>query len=219
MRTRFIALAAGVAALSTPAFAADPIIYNPTPAPAAQAYAPAAAVYDWSGAYIGIQGGYAWTQLTPPAGFATQDFDGGSVGAYAGFNFQHDNFVFGLEGDANYNWNERTYGVAPLTATAGTDWDGSVRGRLGYAIDRTMVYGTGGIAFTRAFIEPAGLDRETETFTGWTVGAGVEHAFTDNLAARVEYRYTDFGRRDFGIAGADSDLHQHTVRVGLGYKF
>lgn len=217
MKLRLITLAAGVAAIATPAFAADPVFHDPTPAPATQVYAPA--VFDWTGAYIGVHGGYAWTRLTP-LGFPEQDFDGGTVGAYGGFNFQHDNFVFGIEGDVNYSWNEQTYAVPGLgSADVGTDWDGSVRGRLGYAFDRTVVYGTGGIAFARGYVDPVGFSKETETFTGWTIGAGLEHAFTDNLVARAEYRYTDFGSQDFGTVGSNFDLHQHTVRVGLGYKF
>lgn len=217
MKLRLLTLAAGIAAFASPAFAADPILYDPAPVPAGPTEWPAA--FDWTGAYVGVQGGYAWTRLSP-AGASDEDFDGGTAGAYAGFNFQHDNFVFGIEGDVNYSWNERSFAVPGLgTTDVGTDWDGSVRGRLGYAFDRTMVYGTGGIAFARGFVDPVGLSKETETFTGWTVGGGVEHAFTDNLIARAEYRYSDFGRKDFGLAGANFDLHQHAVRVGLGYKF
>ena len=63
----------------------------------------------------------------------------------------------------------------------------------------------------------------SETLTGWTVGGGVEYAFTDNLIGRVEYRYTDFGDAQSTIpllpGNAKVDLDSHTVRLGIAYKF
>lgn len=209
MKKIFGLVAAGVLLSSTAAFAADAIVYE-EPAPAA-VYDP---VFNWTGLYVGIQGGYAWINADVP-GLGDEDFDGGVFGAYAGANWQHGDWVFGIEGDVAYTWTENTYfGVYD----AGTDWQGSIRGRVGYAIDRTLIYGTGGLAIANAYIEGPGID-ESDTMTGWTVGAGVEHAFTDNLIGRVEYRYTDFG--DIGIDGIvdDIDVDQHTLRVGIAYKF
>ena len=208
MHTKLFALAAAMAFSATSAIAADAIIYEPQP-PEAPAYA----VYDWTGAYLGIQGGYAWTSIANP-GLVDEEFDGGFFGGHAGYNFQNGNYVFGIEGDINYNWNEQTFGAADI----GIDWDGSLRGRLGYAWDRTQLYGTAGLAVARGYIEAPGFD-ESETFVGWTIGAGVEHAFTDNILARVEYRYSDFGAEDFGLGLGDFDIDQHKVTLGVSYKF
>jgi outer membrane immunogenic protein len=206
---------AALAVISAPAFAADAVIYDPAPT------APmVASVYDWSGAYIGIQGGYVWTDLEFPAGFglADENFDGGTLGAHVGLNAQNGNLVYGVEADINYTWNENEYVLFGDTYEVGTDWSGSLRGRLGYAFDRTMIYGTAGLAITNGFVEGPGVD-ESETLTGYTVGAGVEHAFTDMISARLEYRYSDYGNEDFGLGLGDFDVNEHAVRVGVSFKF
>jgi len=209
---RITALLAGAAfaATATSAIAADAIIpYEPAPAPIST-------VYDWSGFYVGGQLGYVWTELELPAGFGTEDFNGFTAGVHAGANWQNGNIVFGVEGDINYTWNENDYlGGA---AEAGTDWAGSLRGRVGYAWDRTLLYGTAGIAFTNGYIEGPGID-ESETLVGWTAGVGVEHAFTDNWSARIEYRYSDYGGAGFGLGFGDIDVTEHGVRIGVSYKF
>jgi len=212
MKFKTIALALAVAGTTSLAQAADAIIYEPAVQPV-QDYAPQA--FDWSGGYIGLQGGYAWAPLANPFG-SDQDLDGGTLGAYGGFNIQSGSLVYGVEGDVNYNWNEKT--SLPWASKAGVDWDGAVRGRLGYAFDRTLVYGTAGLALARGYVETAGVEH-TETLVGWTIGAGVEHAFTDNVVARADYRYADYEGKDFGLGAGKLNLDQHTVRVGLSYKF
>ena len=137
---------------------------------------------------------------------------------HAGYNFQNGPWVLGIEGDVAYTWNENSYFGGLVEA--GTDWQGSLRGRVGYAIDRTLIYGTAGLAVTNAYIDvpsaPFSLD---DTLVGWTVGAGIEHAFTDNWSARLEYRYSDFGEfKPDGIA-TGVDVTEHTLRVGISYKF
>lgn len=206
---------ATLAVISAPAFAADAVMYDPAPtAPVVTS------VYNWSGAYIGIQGGYVWTDLEFPAAFgvADEEFNGGTLGAYVGLNAQNGNLVYGVEADINYSWNENEYLVGGIPVDVGTDWSGSLRGRLGYAFDRTLVYGTAGLAVTNGYIESAVLD-ESETLTGYTVGAGVEHAFTDMISGRLEYRYSDYGDEDFGLGLGDFDVNEHAVRVGLTFKF
>ena len=158
-------------------------------------------------------------------------------------------WVFGLEADAegaNISDSQATtlpYIVAPNTITLGVseklDWFGTVRGRIGYAWDRFMVYGTGGFAFgqTRSSLimtdtfgfTAAGTN--TTTRGGYVVGAGGEYAFTPNWSAKVEYQYIDLGKGTVGatefLAGAPSAFavsnttryDYHTVRVGLNYKW
>ncbi|MBI1619887.1 outer membrane protein [Aquamicrobium zhengzhouense] len=209
-----LALTASIlAAASTSAFAADVAYEEPAP------YTPpVATVYDWTGVYVGIQGGYVWTTLTDPLD-VDEDFDGGTLGALVGANWQNGNIVFGVEGDINYTWNENDYLFGNTAVEVGTDWSGSLRARLGYAMDRTLLYATGGLALANGYVNVVGVGEESETLTGWTIGAGIEHAFTDTWTARLEYRYSDYGSDDFGLGVGDFDVSDHTVRVGMSYKF
>lgn len=207
-----IVSAAAFLATASSALAADIVYEEPAP------YTPPAAVaYDWTGVYIGVQGGYVWTDLDFPGG-GNENFNGGTLGAHVGANWQHDSVVFGVEADINYIWNENDYLLGGVPVEIGTDWAGSIRARLGFALDRTLIYGTGGLAIARGYINSP-IGDESETFTGWTVGAGVEHAFTDNWTARVEYRYSDYGSDDFGLGAGDFDLTEHALRIGVSFKF
>ena len=204
-------------ALSTATLAADVVGQEP-PVPEA-VYVDA---FSWTGAYIGINGGYAWTKGEFSVGGASvdEDFNGGLIGARAGYNWQMgNNFVGGIEVDVDHLWNKNTYVFGGADVEAGSDWQGSARLRIGYALDRTLLFATGGVAIANAFVKvPAlGFD-ESKTFTGWTVGAGIEHAFTDNWVGSVEYRYADFGSETIGNL-VDVDLKQNALRVGLAYKF
>lgn len=212
---KITALLAGAAfaATATSAIAADAIIsYEPVPAPAPM-------VYDWTGFYLGAHGGYVSTNADL-SGVFDEKFDGGFLGVHAGYNFiQNGAWVFGIEGDVSKTWNEEDFmgfGIADV----GTDWQWSVRGRIGYAIDRTLIYGTAGVAGTNGYIEiPLAPLKVDDHMVGWTVGVGVEHAFTDNWTARAEYRYSDYGEfKPLGIA-TDIDVTEHTFRVGVSYKF
>jgi outer membrane immunogenic protein len=198
-------------AFSGVAKAADAVSEVPA-APAADEVAP---VFTWSGPYFGIQGGGAWMDADVSGGGASisESLDGGILGAFVGYNWQFSNgFVAGIEGDVDYNWNEQGFGPGEIK----TDWAGSVRGRVGYAFDRALVYGAAGWTGTNFNLSGPGVD-EDETFHGWTVGAGVDYAFTEKMFGRVEYRYNDFGDQD--MLGANVDLNQHVVKVGLGVKF
>ncbi|CCF18594.1 22 kDa outer membrane protein [Pseudorhizobium banfieldiae] len=205
---RTLILAASVAMLaSTSALAADAVEYVPE-APAAVEM-PAA--FSWSGPYLGVHGGYGWGD--GEALGADGNFDGGRFGAFAGYNWQMSNgFVAGIEGDLNYDWNDDA-----ITATSDfeTGFSGSVRGRVGYAMDRTLIFAAGG--WTATNVETSGAVEDDDTLHGWTLGAGVDHAFTDNMFGRLEYRYNDYGSGDIG--GADVDFDQHVVQVGIGVKF
>jgi outer membrane immunogenic protein len=172
----------------------------------------------WSGGYIGLQGGYAWTEADISDFDSTADLDGGLLGLHAGYNHQWGAFVGGVEIDVEHVWNDTDVDVLGVGIDAGVNWQGSARLRAGYAIDRTLLYATGGLALAKADVEsdPLGLD-ESETFTGWTIGAGIEHAFMENWSGRLEYRYTDFGNKE--INGIDVGLEQHTVRAGISYHF
>ena len=211
-----------------------------TPVLAADAVAPIASVYDWSGFYVGLQAGYGWSRVDQPYGDVGEPFifpqddadgDGWLGGVHVGYNKQYGSWVLGLEGDFEASNIDGDDG-APLEVDHlnGFEfkWLGSVRGRVGYALDRTLLYGTGGYAFMRGSAYAVGGDEPVEeshsaTFHGWTIGAGAEYAFTDNLTARLEYRYTDFGAKrisfPFHVYDVEVDPSFHAVRLGVSYKF
>jgi len=197
------------------------------------------ALYSWTGFYAGLQGGYAWGDSrvrigSAGSGFAPVSFrvgeDSAFGGAHAGFNYQLGGIVLGVEGDVEaLNSRSRFDGIG-LSARVSQDWQGSARARLGFAFDRWMAYGTGGVSFTeyerRIFTPGAGFgERLTSARTGWNVGAGVNFAFTDNLILGAEYRYTDFGRNRFASSGAfpgltgSQELSSHGARASVAYKF
>lgn len=184
------------------AAAADLGSYEPPPAPI---YTPAPA-FTWTGPYVGLQGGYGWGTG-----------DGWVGGAYMGYNFQTGtNWVLGIEGDINAANKSGGVNNDPNDSVSNT-WDGSVRGRVGYAADRFLVYGTGGVLFGNVK-GSNNITTESTTKVGWTVGAGVEAALTDNVVGRVELRHKNLGSVDFGNIGTQS-FSSNDVMVGIGVKF
>ena len=183
--------------------------------------------FSWTGGYIGLQGGYAWGDVDRDNGSFQNSYDADGVlgGVHAGYNAQFGSFVLGVEGDFDFTGIDgNDDGVGGTTDAIDVDWMASVRGRAGYALDRLLIYGTAGVAF--ADIEQTNTGgvpaSSSNVRTGWTVGGGVEYAFTDHLTSRIEYRYADFGSQDYAPAGLlpfKQDYKFHTVRAGLSYKF
>ncbi len=225
-----IALAAGSQAL-----AADlpPPMAPPPRAPAA--YIPVAPAWSWTGFYIGVNGGYGFGNSTwNVPGFSSGSYkvNGGMAGGTLGYNYQIGQLVLGIEGD--YDW-QNTRGSAPNCAIFGapgtscdtaSNWIGTIRGRVGYAFDRIMIYGTAGGAVTDIKASASALPWASNTEWGWTAGAGIEGAITDNLTAKVEYLYAGFQKdtscplASCGFAPSPSvSLNESMVRVGLNYKF
>jgi outer membrane immunogenic protein len=211
MKTLIISTAIASLAAFSSAYAADAVTAPPAP-PVANDVAP----FSWAGGYVGVQGGGVWVNGDVGDGAFSRDANGGFIGGFGGYNFQQNNIVFGVEGDIDYNWNKTDLFKGFSGIDIGTDLSGSVRGRVGYAMDHALLYATGGWAATRGYVKAFG-DKETKTFNGWTLGGGVDYAFTNNIFGRAEYRYTDFGNKN--IDGANFDLKQNTVMVGVGVKF
>lgn len=228
-----ITTAFAIAALAGPALAADmpapTFPTEPVPAPA-----PAPLLFSWSGVYAGLNVGHAWGdygfETTPGTTFGPLpgigfDGDGFLAGAQLGANWQVDQFVFGIEGDIAWAGmdGEAAFGApfAPYAVTADNRWLGTLRGRLGIALDQVLVYGTAGAAFTNIRASDTLGFTDSNTHTGWTVGAGVEAALTDAVSAKVEYLYADFGSRsyDLGDGAVRGDYDTHIVRAGLNYRF
>jgi|MedtruStandDraft_1076414.scaffolds.fasta_scaffold16542_2 outer membrane immunogenic protein len=216
MSMKLLNSAAVLGLLAAPVFAADLASEQP-PVPVSEE----ASAFTWSGGYVGLQGGGGWLDgdFSVPGASASEDFNGGLLGGFAGYNYQQGNWVFGIEGDISYNWNDNRYDVFGTNVDVGTDVSGSVRGRVGYALDKALIYTTAGWTATRGFIDidvPGG--KQKETFNGWTVGTGVDYAFTNNIFGRAEYRYNDFGDETI-LQGLNADLDQHQVTMGIGVKF
>lgn len=219
-------LLAGAAALSlgfvSAAQAADPIIYEQPPVMMP------AAMYDWSGFYAGVVGGYAtgdadWSATIPDGG--SFDIDGAFIGGVVGYNVQHGAWVWGIEGDLAWAGIDGS-GVAADDDDISVDinWIGSVRGRVGYAFDNILPYVTAGVAFGDADIGISGdlNASDSQLHVGWTAGLGVEVGITQNVSASLEYRYTDLGSEDYDFgAGFDTvgagDFH--TIGAALKWRF
>jgi outer membrane immunogenic protein len=208
-----VLLASAVAALvSTSAYAADLV----TPEPVAPEVVEAAPIATWDGAYIGALGGVGWLDGHYDFGAVSKSRtnSGGLLGAFAGYNFQLDNnIVLGAEGDFSYNWNKHEVNGSDV----GTDWSGSARARVGYAFDDALIYGAAGWTTSRGFIDPPAGDKKHKNLNGYTLGAGVDYKFTQNIFARAEYRFNDYGSEKIG--GVNFDDKQHAVLFGIGYKF
>jgi outer membrane immunogenic protein len=188
-----------------------------------------APIYNWTGFYLGINGGGAWgnSRWDAPAG-TTGDFDvsGGLIGGTIGYNMQVGQAVWGIEGDLDWADINGSTNCAPgLTCETHNDWLGTVRGRLGYALNRVMPYVTGGLAVgnINTHVAGSGLASTDTTKAGWTVGAGLEFAVVGNLTAKAEYLYADLGSADCGSACAGAPVtakfNTHIVRAGLNYRF
>jgi outer membrane immunogenic protein len=253
-----------------PALAADMAVKAP---PVAPVMAPA---YNWTGFYLGGNVGAEWQSdpgtsnwfqalgvgagLTnnPQANSLTSDSIIGGI--QAGYNWQISQWILGVEGD--WDWTHRNSGFcrqtdagsAPcsdngrgfVTLSSNSDWIATVRGRLGYAWDRYLIYGTGGAAFGRVetsinascLVGGCGVSafllnttgNFSDTKTGWAAGGGVEAMLTQNWLVRVEYLHIDFGTLNNTLnlvgtgGGAQSASWSRSerydvVRTALSYKF
>lgn len=219
-------------AASAPAFAAD------LPAEKAPAYVPPPPVLSWTGVYIGgqigIQSGQtSWNRYdaSDTDFIATEDpySDKGVVGGgHIGYNFQVDQFVFGLEGDVedtNFNGNGTSNGNTWANTTR-ADIEASIRARAGLAWNQFLIFVTGGGAWANLHVSaqnPPGVFYAGENFGrfGWTGGGGVEYALDPNWSILLEDRFTDYGRYTFytGTENIHQDLWDNRVEAGFSYRF
>jgi outer membrane immunogenic protein len=214
---KLLASVVGLALLSGSAIAADlPILEAPI--------APVPQAFSWTGFYAGAAGGYSFGEAEVNIGEPSDrnfDVDGWTIGAFAGFNYQvWRSFVTGIEADIEWADIQGDESVPGGTVGAELNWQGSIRGRLGYAIDRALVYGTGGFVLADIDTEVPFSGGDDGTEWGWTLGAGLDFAVTEKIFVRGEYRYTnlsDFDNDD--ASGEIEDFHTHAFRVGVGYLF
>ena len=212
-----VAIAGGLS--TSTAFAADLIIPTSNQAPAYEAG------FDWTGFYAGVNLGYGWSEydIIDGATVTIDDIEGVLGGAQVGYNYDLGGFVLGAEADFQFSDISREVAIAGLGSfDVGIESFGTVRARAGVVVDRFLPYVTGGVAWANGnlnVVDGVGttLVDEDETYVGYTIGAGLEYAVTDNLSVKGEYLYADFGSKEF--AGIDTELDAHVARVGLTYKF
>lgn len=228
--TRTLLLAAtALFAISSHAWAADAIVDAP---------APVGDGATWTGLYFGgfAGGSFGDTdfQAGPSGGPSFIDLSvtssGFTGGAQIGYDWQIDNFVIGAVADIAYtDYKADVSASVPGfggEAESKLQYLGTVRGRLGYAWDRALIYGHGGFAYGKS--EQSISLNGTEIFsgsqnrTGWTVGAGIEYKLTDHVSFGTEYAYVDLGNKsiyDDGNIFVDQDLKFHTIKALINYRF
>jgi outer membrane immunogenic protein len=239
------------ALIAAPAFGADlPTTKSPPPPPLPTAL-------NWTGAYVGVEAGYGWVGETQtfldtdgfavdPTGTTYNTNRSGFLGGFdAGYNYQIGQFVLGAEGSFDFTGikgesvtNSILYPTLGLTVDehGKTDWYATLTGRVGFAIDPALLYVKGGAVWsqqeyggnvTLAGFAPTVYPNFNDTRVGWTIGTGVEYAFTKNVSAFAEYDYLDFGTKTYHITDSAGATHTtysvktdaNLAKVGLNYRF
>lgn len=199
---------------ATSASAADMPLKAPAPA-----YVPPA--YNWTGFYLGLNVGGGWT-----SGGDFGDASGIIGGGQIGYNWQSvgSPFVIGLEADIQGADLSNSATALGVTVDGRLNAFGTVRGRLGYAWDRFMIYATGGWAVTRTQLDATnGLVSVSnhDWSSGWTAGGGIEWGFADRWSAKVEYLFVNTGDIDMTLAGipVGGNFDFNVARFGINYRF
>jgi outer membrane immunogenic protein len=216
MMKKFLLGAVGFVALisAAPASAADLAARPYTKAPPM-----IAAIYDWSGFYIGANGGWASSRncwdltnilglaVAPAAAEGCHDATGGIVGGQVGYRWQSSAWVFGIEAQGDWadlrGSNTSVFFGPPTTNRSTIDALGLFTGQVGYAWNNVLWYVKGGAAVTHDKYEGlAGgvvFDRATETRWGGAVGTGLEFGFAPNWSVGVEYDHLFMGHRNLSF--------------------
>ena len=234
MRWTLVAVAAIVVAATGHTLAADlstPSLPPPLPA----------AVYNWTGFYLGINSSFGtgnsnWSDgpIGTTGSFPTSGF---LVGGTVGVNYQLGEYVFGIEGDGDWTNLHGNSGFTcgaigavvtpPVSCQTQSQWLATVRGRVGYAFDRILLYGAAGAAFGNVqtgLNPPSTFDSAVEA--GWAVGAGLEAAFAPNWTAKAEYLFVDLPNASCttvgncgNAAGSIVSFSENIMRAGVNFKF
>jgi outer membrane immunogenic protein len=231
---RFLLSTVAVAALLTTSLAvqAADLPARPYSAPVA------VPMYNWTGFYLGINGGWGWGSQDPLSLITNRfdrfefDVDGGMVGGTFGAQIQSGRVVIGVESDIDWANITGSSGITPTIfgAAAGftgnvsthIDWIGTARMRVGYAADNWLFYGTGGLAILggKTDVSLNGVTCGTAGVlqcsgsgnrTGIAVGGGVEYGFAQNWSAKLEYLWIG--------AGAIQTADINTIRAGVNFRF
>jgi outer membrane immunogenic protein len=224
MKHSLFGLAAIAALVATPAMAADMMPLKAPPPPA----------WTWTGCYVGANGGGGWGKdksWTDSTGgvHGGQSFSGGLAGGQIGCDYQFSSWVVGVEGIAD--WANLTGSATDplntaLTANTKVTMFDAVTGRIGYAVNRALLYVDGGPAWSRTqrWFTPtcATCVTATTTANGWVIGGGVEYMFAPNFSGKVEYDYASFGSVTTAIdTTTPYSIKQNfsALLVGVNYHF
>lgn len=220
-----------------------PAMYAPAPPPPPP--------FTWSGFYVGANGGFGFSSGTATgtitsffgsaSASSSGNMNGPIVGGQIGFNWQINSLVLGIEADGQWsNQSQSTsspscFGFCTINETTAINWFATGRARIGYAFDRILVYGTGGVAWMNAsdtanvtaFGTTVNIASLSSTAIGYAVGAGVEAAITNNLSARAEYLFMSSSRFSAtaplpiigGTITETAAISDSIVRAGLNWRF
>ncbi len=238
---KFVIASLALFGFAAPAFAAD------MPAKAPVYKAPVQVPINWTGFYVGGNLGAAWSHLTmtdvglagvafSAGGTAGQNFTNSNTaffgGGQIGYNYQINQWVVGLEGDLGWmglHGSTLDPGSASNTMVGiNSGWYGDITGRVGVTFDRALIYAKGGWAVydgkeSFSTTAPFTVGNSVGTFSGWTLGGGVEYMFAPNWSAKLEYQHFDFGNQTFTLTPAGWPFREaltvDTVKVGINYLF
>ena len=226
---RILFATAAIAALGAAQVANAADLPRRTSATAPAPYAAPVPVFTWSGPYAGLNFGYGFGSFSNTFGKA----DGGLIGATLGYNYQVGQAVFGLEGDYDYNGAKnsnmlagRGLGTSSARTTGKISDMLTARARAGYAVDRALLFVTGGYAgatVKTTVVDPSipASFANSSWRNGYALGGGLEYAFTQNVSAKAEYIYTSFSNKTQLAAPWTTNVgeHQSLVRGGVNYRF
>lgn len=220
-----LASAAAVAVMTSTAFAAD--LYVPQ-----QPFIPESPALGWTGGYVGAHVGYGFGDADVPGDDVfDEELSGWLAGVQAGYNHNLGGVVLGVEGDVAWASITNSYDDLPVpfddeSIETELGWLATLRGRVGFAADAFLVYGTAGVAFAGVSVglTDDGVIEESDSNThyGWVAGVGAEAMVTDNISLKAEYLYHSFGEETYTIDGFGADegsFNVSTVKVGLNFHF
>ena len=231
MKRSFLAgLALMAVVVAAPASAADLPRSMPYKAPA---YVTA---YNWTGFYLGAHVGYGWADFggfDPVTGATTgsRSANGFIYGGQLGFNYQLGSWVLGIEGEFTFgDVKDREELGGGSFAEIKLEHIYTAAARIGYAFDRTLLYGKIGGAWTQEkynFAVLGGTATGSVDRSGWLLGVGLEYAFLANWTAKIEYNYMDLGSKTVTLTTTGGlvalpvnvDLDVQTIKAGFNYKF
>jgi outer membrane immunogenic protein len=191
------------------------------PVPRAAIYNP---IYNWTGFYLGINGGGGWGR-SQWDGVDRFNVSGGLIGGTIGYNWQFGQAVVGIEGDIGWSGiRGSTTVLCPAGCETRNHWLATARGRVGYSFDRFLPYLTAGLAFGDINATTPGFPGGSITTAGWTIGGGLEFGLLPNVSVKAEYLYVDLSNFNCGFncglaANGDVSYYANIFRAGLNVRF
>jgi outer membrane immunogenic protein len=220
---KLLIAAIGATAFVSLAQAADLPYMKEAPA---YAYAPA---FTWTGFYLGANAGLGFGGFDGAQRYFGSSPLGGLYGFTAGYNYQQGNLVVGGEGDFAFGHVADDASPSLGSGAIGTSTGVlqnffSVRGRVGYAMDRVLFYGTGGYAGANvrgALSGPGVALDQTRVANGWTLGLGMEYAITPHFSVKGEYLYASMGNNNYfsSLYATSNSVNLNLLRAGVNYHF